>query len=362
MSEDFYKIYKEETKVLVTGGAGFIGGCLIRRLLNNTNAKIFNLDKLSYASDLSWLNYSNNKNNYKLINLNLKDSEAIISALKDANPDYVIHLAAESHVDRSIDNPSSFIESNIVGTFNLLNAVKIHFKKLTHERKNSFRFLHVSTDEVYGSLGSTGFFTESTPYDPRSPYSASKAASDHLVKAWHHTYDLPILLTNCSNNFGPYQFPEKLIPLVINKAINKKEIPIYGDGLNVRDWLFVEDHIDALLKVISFGTIGKCYCIGGFGEKNNLEIVKNICEILDSSFRRDFNHQSLIKFVTDRPGHDKRYSIDSSLIQNELNWAPKKDFLSNLKFTVDWYLQNTKWIDNISAKSDYLGTRLGTTF
>ena len=359
MKKEIYKIFSDEKKVLITGGAGFIGGCLIRRILNNTNSKIFNIDKISYASDLSWLENCKNIHNHNLIKIDLKNKDQVFESIRKSDPDIIFNLAAESHVDRSIDDPFPFIESNILGTYNLLNAVKLHYQNLNKNRKKSFRFLHISTDEVFGSLGNTGLFNESTPYDPRSPYSASKAASDHLVNSWHHTYEIPTLITNCSNNFGPFQYPEKLIPLVIDKALKENDIPIYGNGLNVRDWLFVEDHIEALLKVISFGEIGKSYCIGGFGERSNLEIVNNVCEILDNSLKKDFSHKSLIKFVKDRPGHDKRYSINSKLIQKELNWEPKNNLINNLEFTVKWYLNNRNWLKKTTSLSKFKGSRMG---
>ena len=271
-------------RYLITGGAGFIGGALVRKLISNQKNVVFNLDKLGYASDLESidnLNLKNNFGNYTFINVDLVDKENLRDAIEKANPDVIMHLAAESHVDRSIDEPHHFLESNIIGTFNLLQLAKEYWSNLETERKENFKFHHISTDEVYGSLGEKGSFNELTPYDPRSPYSASKASSDHLVRAWFHTYNFPILITNCSNNFGPWQFPEKLIPLVISKALEGEKIPIYGDGLNVRDWLYVEDHVEALLLVIQKGVIGQSYCIGGYGEKTNKYIVELICSILD---------------------------------------------------------------------------------
>ena len=285
------------------------------------------------------------------INLcNLKDVEELINFTK---PDLVFHLAAESHVDRSIQKPSDFIESNIIGTYNLLYSLRKLFDSFSDEEQDKFKFIHVSTDEVFGSLGATGKFSEGSSYSPTSPYSASKAASDHLVRAWHHTYGLPTLITNCSNNYGPWQFPEKLIPLAINKAINGQNIPLYGDGSNVRDWLFIDDHIDALILVASKALIGKRYCIGGSNEKTNREVLETICEILDQSISKETSFKKLIKNVEDRPGHDFRYSIDSSLIQNELGWAPKYNFNQGIKKTVNWYLKNLLWSQEILNKNTF---------
>ena len=315
-------------RIIVTGGAGFIGGCLVKRLLNQSH-NVFNVDKFGYASSTAVIEElfkkSNNKNlgEHNLIKIDLsnkKDTEELVNQTK---PDLIIHLAAESHVDRSIIGPEEFLKSNIVGTFNLLEASRKYWENLPPSKKDKFRFHHISTDEVFGSLSDEGRFSEKTPYDPRSPYSATKASSDHLVNAWHHTYELPILITNCSNNFGPWQFPEKLIPVVINKALNQENIPIYGDGLNIRDWLFVEDHIDAILMVLKNGRIGESYCIGGYGEKTNLEIVKTICTIMDQKIPSQKPHARLIEFVRDRAGHDRRYSIDPCKISTELGWEPK---------------------------------------
>ena len=353
------RIFENPKRILVTGGGGFIGGCLIRRLMNESNVNVFNLDKCGYSSDFTWIDSINNKDKYQLIKINLTNSKQTNEAIEKIDPDLVIHLAAESHVDRSIDNPKIFIESNIIGTFNLLEALRKHWGKLNQSRQENFRFHHVSTDEVFGSLSDTGQFTEKTPYDPRSPYSASKASSDHLVRAWYHTYGLPIVLTNCSNNFGPWQFPEKLIPVVILKAVKEEEIPLYGNGQNIRDWLFVEDHIDALLKVAKNGKIGNCYCIGGHGEKTNKEIILKICQILDKKLEKNFPHSELINYVKDRPGHDKRYSIDSTLISKELNWKPKNNLETNLEKTVDWYLKNLNWCKYILEKANYSGERIG---
>ena len=352
-------------RVLITGGAGFIGGCLVRRLLRESNSFIFNLDKLGYASDTSGIDQclhditNDSAKRYQLLHVDLCDKNSLDHAIELADPDFVIHLAAESHVDRSIDSPKAFLDSNVLGTFNLLESVRSHWQKLPLTRKTSFRFHHVSTDEVFGSLGESGRFNEKTSYDPRSPYSASKAASDHLVRAWNHTYDLPIVITNCSNNFGPWQFPEKLIPLVILKALHLESIPLYGDGLNVRDWLYVEDHVEALILVASKGVIGSSYCVGGYGERTNREVVNQICSIMDLRKPVDNLHSELITAVRDRPGHDKRYSIDSSLITSELGWTPKYSFEDALTLTIDWYINNVEWCNKVSAKGDYAGGRIG---
>ena len=350
-------------RYLITGGAGFIGGALVRKLINNERNIVFNLDKLGYASDLESIDNLNKKNkfgNYTFLNFDLKDKEKLYEAIEKAQPDYIMHLAAETHVDRSIDAPAEFLTSNIIGTFNLLEVAKEYWSNLPLSRKRTFRFHHISTDEVYGSLGEKGSFDEQTPYDPRSPYSASKASSDHLVRAWFHTYNFPILITNCSNNFGPWQFPEKLIPLVIAKALEGKSIPIYGDGLNVRDWLFVDDHVDGLLLVIKKGKVGESYCIGGYGEKTNKYIVEFICSILDKRIPNNAPHSKLIKYVKDRPGHDKRYSIDSTKIQNELGWKSELSLEKSLEETIDWYLANSQWTDKILKKSNYSLDRLGS--
>ena len=349
-------------RYLITGGAGFIGGALVRKLITNERNVVFNLDKLGYASDLESidnLNKKNNFGNYTFLKVDLSEKENLYDVIESSKPDVIMHLAAESHVDRSIDQPNHFIESNINGTFNLLQAAKEYLSKLKPNRKNTFRFHHISTDEVYGSLGEEGSFNELTSYDPRSPYSASKASSDHLVRAWFHTYNFPILITNCSNNFGPWQFPEKLIPLVISKALEGKKIPIYGDGLNVRDWLYVEDHIEALLLVIQKGKIGQSYCIGGYGEKTNKFIVELICSILDKKKPRSSSYSELIEYVKDRPGHDKRYSIDSSKIKKELGWKSNYKLENSIEETVDWYLKNFDWLKKIKANSEYGGERIG---
>ncbi len=350
---------KENLRILITGGAGFIGGCLVRRLLSTSKAKIFNLDKISYTSDLSFINNYKNKKNHFHLNYDISNPQETNEALKKSDPDIIFHLAAESHVDRSIDNPKPFIESNILGTFNILESARNHWNNLDKKRKKSFRLIHISTDEVFGSLGKVGKFSENTKYDPRSPYSASKAASDHLTSAWFHTYKMPIIITNCSNNFGPFQFPDKLIPLVITKGLNNLRIPVYGNGENIRDWLFVEDHIDALLLVSKKGSIGKSYCIGGNCEKTNLEIVESITNLLDKKLKKEFSHKDLITFVKDRPGHDKRYAINFENIKKELKWKPNHSFEEGLSKTVDWYLDNQNWVKAMQHKSGYKGDRLG---
>ena len=349
-------------RYLITGGAGFIGGALVRKLISNHTNVVFNLDKLGYASDLESidnLNLKNNFGNYTFINIDLVDKENLRDAIEKANPDVIMHLAAESHVDRSIDEPHHFLESNIVGTFNLLQLAKEYWSNLEPRRKEYFKFHHISTDEVYGSLGEKGSFNELTSYDPRSPYSASKASSDHLVRAWFHTYNFPVLITNCSNNFGPWQFPEKLIPLVISKALDGKKIPIYGDGLNIRDWLYVEDHVEALLLVIQKGKIGESYCIGGYGERTNKYIVELICSILDKRKPANSSYSNLIEHVKDRPGHDRRYSIDSSKINKELGWKSNFKLEESIEKTVNWYLDNYSWVKKIQEKSQYGGERIG---
>ncbi len=352
--------------ILVTGGAGFIGGTFIRRLFEESSCKIFNLDKLGYASDLTSINILVDQfkgeisQKYEFLNGNLLDKKFLENAFSYSKPDLIIHFAAESHVDRSIDNPFDFIESNFVGTFNLLEVFREYFNNIQKNIKEYIKFIHVSTDEVFGSLGDIGSFSENSPYDPRSPYSASKAASDHLANAWFHTYGLPIITTNCSNNFGPWQFPEKLVPLVINKALNGKDIPIYGDGMNIRDWLYVEDHINALLLIINKGLEGEKYCIGGQAEKTNIEIVEDICrKMTNLNIQDKVNYLDQIIFVKDRLGHDRRYSINPSKMVNELNWKPQFNFDEALDKTIGWYLNNQKWVDFISKKSDYYGQRIG---
>ncbi len=343
-----FKNYPPKTRVLITGGAGFIGSNVIRKFLKYSDCIIFNLDKLSYASNINSIHkYLKSKDDasslrHNLLKIDLSNFSEVDSAVRYANPDFVLHLAAESHVDRSIQNPKHFIESNIFGTFNLLESIKRHYINLNSKRKELFRFLHISTDEVYGSLDNIGSFNELTRYDPRSPYSASKASSDHLVNAWHHTYGLPILITNCSNNYGPWQNSEKFIPKIILNAIQNRNIPIYGDGEHIRDWLFVDDHISGLIKVLNDGRIGEKYCIGGNNERSNKEVVDTICKLLDEIMPRENSYKNLITFVKDRLGHDKRYAIDASKINSELAWKPRFSFMEGIKITLDWYIKNFK--------------------
>ena len=338
-------------RILVTGGAGFIGGAVVRRLLQESSAVVFNLDKMGYASDLTSIDQviqslsGDQAERHQLLKVDLANADAVQEAVNKADPDLVMHLAAESHVDRSISGPGVFIESNVTGTYNLLQAVRSHYDKLSGERRDQFRLHHISTDEVFGSLGAEGRFCETTPYDPRSPYSSSKAASDHLVSAWHHTFGLPVVLTNCSNNYGPWQFPEKLIPVVTLKAAAGQPIPLYGDGLNVRDWLYVEDHVDALLLAACRGKSGRSYCVGGYGERTNRDVVECICTHLDQLLPTQAPHRNLIQMVSDRPGHDRRYAIDPKRIETELGWSPRHDFSSAIAETVRWYLiHHTKHI------------------
>ena len=344
---------------LVTGGAGFIGGNFVLRQVLNQNRRIINLDKLTYAGNLDTLAQLDDNDNYSFVQGDIGDNELVAKIIKQHQPDAIVNFAAESHVDRSIDAPDDFITTNILGTFNLLKHSLSYYKSLEGDKKDKFRFLHVSTDEVYGSLGETGLFTETTPYSPNSPYSASKASSDHLVRAYHHTYGLPVLTTNCSNNYGPYQFPEKLIPLIITKALNFEPLPVYGDGKNIRDWLYVEDHCSAIETVVTDGKVGEVYNVGGNEEKQNIQVVHALCDILDDlrpvagKCRRD-----LITFVKDRPGHDQRYAIDSSKLQNQLGWSPTESFESGIKKTVQWYLNNKTWSDRVLDGS-YQGQRLG---
>jgi len=337
--------YTEKPKVLITGGGGFIGGAVIRKLLKDSNFIIYNLDKMGYASNLNSINNvllnlnSDKEKRHKLLKVDLTNFSETNSAMKYANPDLIMHLAAESHVDRSIEGPRKFIDNNILGTFNLLEAARDHYENLSFERKKVFRFHHISTDEVFGTLGKEGKFNENTKYDPRSPYSASKASSDNLVNAWLHTYGVPSLITNSSNNYGPWQYREKLIPKIIINALNNKEIPIYGDGGNIRDWLYVEDHAEALVEVLTKGRIGEKYCIGANEEKTNNLIVNKICDFLDEKVPRSNSYKNLIIYVQDRLGHDKRYAIDSSKIESELNWKPKYSFNEALEITISWYIK-----------------------
>ena len=343
-------------RIVVTGGAGFIGSALIRQLVRETDAQIINLDKLTYAGDLTSLAGAASSPLYHFEKVDICDADAVRRVFQTYNPTAVMHLAAESHVDRSIDGPADFIRTNITGTFTLLEAALRHWRDGDSDIRSRFRFLHVSTDEVFGSLGETGFFTEETPYSPNSPYSASKASSDHLVRAWHHTYGLPIVMSNCSNNYGPYQFPEKLVPLVIRNALAGKPLPIYGKGDNTRDWLYVDDHARALRAVLEEGKLGESYNVGGHNEKTNLAVVHTICDLLDELRPSPAGpHTSLITFVKDRPGHDHRYAIDASKIGRELGWHPLENFETGLRKTVEWYLANPTWRDG----SAYAGERLG---
>ena len=352
-------------KVLITGGAGFIGGALIRKLLKESNYNIFNLDNLSYSGDLQSIDSliqslgKNAQKRYKFIKGDISNKETVENVIQETKPELIFHLAAETHVDKSIICPENFILSNILGTFNLLESSLNYYKKIDPEKQKKFKFIHISTDEVFGSLPQNGFFNENTKYDPRSPYSASKASSDHLVKAWFHTYGLPCIITNCSNNYGPWQYPEKLIPNIISKAIQQKNISIYGSGKNIRDWLYVDDHVEALLLIAEKGKIGSSYCVGGFGERTNKEVQLLICKILDEIDPKKFPHSRLIKNVIDRPGHDKRYAINSTKIQQELDWKPQIKFEDGLKKTIYWYLNNLEWAKKMMEKSGYSGDRIG---
>jgi len=348
-------------RIFVTGGAGFIGSAVIRNIIRNRPTwSVVNLDKLTYAGNLESLREIDADPRYTFRQVDICDRGKIIALFDEFKPDGIMHLAAESHVDRSIDGPGEFIQTNIVGTYTLLECARGYWSGLSNTDKLKFRFHHISTDEVYGSLGDTGFFTEETSYKPNSPYSASKASSDHLVRAWHETFKLPVITTNCSNNYGPYHFPEKLIPLMILNALDLKNLPIYGKGDNVRDWLFVEDHAEALLTVFEQGKVGETYNIGGNNEKQNLEVVHTICDLLDEMKPRADrkSYRDLIIYVKDRPGHDKRYAIDASKVTRELGWKPKETFESGIKKTVAWYLENTIWCHRVQDGS-YRGQRLG---
>ncbi len=350
-------------KVLITGGAGFIGSAVIRYIIRNTENEVLNIDKLTYAGNLESLKEVEQSKRYQFKQIDICDTEQITKAIEAFQPDAIMHLAAESHVDRSIDGPAAFIQTNIVGTYTLLEAARKYWVNLDESAKEDFRFHHISTDEVYGDLeGTTDLFTELTSYAPSSPYSASKASSDHLVRAWHRTYGLPVLVTNCSNNYGPYHFPEKLIPLVILNALDAKPLPVYGNGQQIRDWLFVEDHARALYKVVTEGKVGETYNIGGHNEKQNIEVVKTICKILDELKPQDSgqSYESLITFVKDRPGHDLRYAIDAAKIENELGWTPVETFETGIYKTVQWYLNNLEWCRRVQDGS-YQRERLGVT-
>ncbi len=346
--------------ILVTGGAGFIGSAVIRQLINHSAHRVCNLDKLTYAGNLESLSAAADHARYQFERADICDSEAVRRIIAQFKPDAIMHLAAESHVDRSIDGPAEFIETNIIGSYTLLEAAREYWNTLDAACKQGFRFHHVSTDEVYGSLGDTGMFVEATAYAPNSPYSASKASSDHLVRAWHHTYGFPVVTTNCSNNYGPYQFPEKLIPLMILNALEGKPLPVYGKGENVRDWLYVEDHARALCLVLEQGVVGEVYNIGGHNEVKNIDIVNTVCALLDelvpdSKFKP---HAALITYVTDRPGHDLRYAIDASKIERELGWTPDESYQTGIRKTVQWYLDNAAWCQHVQDGS-YQRERLG---
>lgn len=353
-------------KILITGGAGFIGSAVVRHIIGNTTDSIINVDKLTYAGNLKSVAMVTDSQSYTFVHADICDAVAVAELFSNHQPDAVLHLAAESHVDRSIDGPAAFIETNILGTYTLLEAARHYWSSLPEARKRAFRFHHISTDEVYGDLhGTDDLFTEKTPYAPSSPYSASKASSDHLVRAWHRTYGLPVIVTNCSNNYGPYHFPEKLIPLMILNALAGKPLPVYGKGNQVRDWLYVDDHARALYKVLTEGKVGETYNIGGHNEKQNIEVVKAICEIMDElapmherGYPHDTKHASLITHVTDRPGHDLRYAIDASKIERELGWKPEETFETGLRKTVQWYLANKDWWQAILDGS-YQLERLG---
>ncbi|TVV76118.1 dTDP-glucose 4,6-dehydratase [Sphingomonas solaris] len=352
----------EPKRILVTGGAGFIGSALVRLLIAETDYEVLNVDALTYAGNESSLAPVAADPRYRFERADIRDAVAMARLLADFRPHVVTHLAAESHVDRSIDGPAAFIETNVVGTFTLLAATLDYWRGLAPDEQAAFRFHHISTDEVFGALGDEGFFTEQTAYDPRSPYSASKAGSDHLVSAWHHTYGLPVVTTNCSNNYGPYHFPEKLIPLMIIKCLAGEPLPVYGAGANVRDWLYVDDHVRALRAVFEGGRPGESYMVGGNSERTNLTVVNTICETLDRIRPRadGASYASQISYVTDRPGHDFRYAIDASKLKNELGWTPRETFESGIEKTIRWYLDNEGWWQDILSGA-YAGERLGVS-
>lgn len=345
-------------KILVTGGAGFIGSAVVRHIIENTQDTVVNVDKLTYAGNLESLKEIDSHERYAFEKADICNASEMASILQRHQPDAIMHLAAESHVDRSITGPAAFIETNIVGTYTLLEATRQYWLQLDSVKKEKFRFHHISTDEVYGDLphpdevefgSELPLFTEDTAYEPSSPYSASKASSDHLVRAWSRTYGLPVIVTNCSNNYGPYHFPEKLIPLVILNAVEGKPLPVYGKGDQIRDWLYVEDHARALVVVVKMGKVGETYNIGGHNEKKNLDVVHTICDLLDEIYPKDVSYREQITYVKDRPGHDRRYAIDSSKIARELGWKPLETFESGIRKTVKWYLANTQWVSNIKS-------------
>ena len=345
-------------RFLVTGGAGFIGSALVRHIIRETSDQVLVVDNLTYAGNMDSLAGVANDPRFAFIKADIADAGKMRQVFASYRPDLVLHLAAESHVDRSIDGPGEFIQTNVIGTFTMLQAALGYWRSLPAQDRDGFRFHHVSTDEVFGSLGPEGFFEETTPYDPSSPYSASKAASDHLVNAWHRTYGLPTVISNCSNNYGPHQFPEKLIPLMVINALEGKPLPVYGAGTNIRDWLYVDDHVRALLRVANHGQLGSTYCIGGCNEKTNLHVSMTICGLMDELAPKAVKHESLITFVADRPGHDLRYAIKADKIINELGWQPQESFESGLRKTVLWYLENRVWWERIRSKV-YQGERLG---
>lgn len=347
-------------RFLVTGGAGFIGSAVVRTLIRDTSHQVFVVDKLTYAGNLDSLKPVANNPRYRFEQADIADAERMRSIIQAYAPDVIMHLAAESHVDRSIDGPGEFVQTNVVGTYTLLQAALAYWRGLSPERQAAFRFHHISTDEVFGSLGDEGFFHEEYPYQPSSPYSASKAASDHFVRAWHHTYGLPTLVTNCSNNYGPYHFPEKLIPLTILNALEGKPLPVYGKGDNVRDWLYVDDHARALILAAELGRPGETYAIGGHNERRNIDVVRAICALVDELVPSAAigSREQLISYVTDRPGHDLRYAIDASKIERDLGWRPMETFESGLRKTVEWYLDNREWWERVRT-GVYQGERLG---
>lgn len=346
--------------LLVTGGAGFIGTALIRKLIRDTGYVVVNVDALTYAGNLESLADVTPEERYHFVHADICDASAMRAVLDQYKPTAVIHLAAESHVDRSIDEPGAFVQTNVVGTFTLLHETLRYFRRLSDAHAKAFRFVHVSTDEVFGTVDGNGLFTEQTQYKPNSPYSASKAASDHLARAWFHTYRLPVVTSNCSNNYGPYQFPEKLIPLVIQNAIAGKPLPVYGRGENIRDWLYVDDHADALLTILEAGVPGETYNVGGCNERRNIDVVRSICTLLDEMLPDAAvgSRESLIHFVADRPGHDLRYAIDAGKIRRELGWSPRETFQTGLRKTVEWYLANPTWTERVLS-GDYRGERMG---